>query len=138
MIYPFIWIWKHCHSLGGAPWVVAFASCKLSHYFTTSCLLIRLRVNALKFYPPLPSTFPSEPISSASDRLPSLPKLHPELPPSPQLQYGPKGVHYLVGRKEGEWFREWEERIRMGVRMRYKGVLQGGTVEETRVELDGY
>ncbi|KAE8542197.1 hypothetical protein D1P53_001682 [Cryptococcus gattii VGV] len=94
--------------------------------------------DALKFYPPLPSTFPSEPISSASDRLPSLPKLHPELPPSPQLQYGPKGVHYLVGRKEGEWFREWEERIRMGVRMRYKGVLQGGTVEETRVELDGY
>ncbi|OXG43553.1 hypothetical protein J010_06701 [Cryptococcus neoformans] len=120
MIYPFIWIWKHFHSLGGAPWDVAFVS------------------YALKFYPPLPSTFPSEPISSASDRLPSLPKLHPELPPKPQLQYGPKGIHYLVGRKEGEWFREWEERIRMGVRMRYKGELQGGTVEETRVELDGY
>lgn len=104
----------------------------------TSYLLTRLPLDALKFYPPLPSTFPSESISSASDRLPSLPKLHPELPPSPQLQYGHKGVHYLVGRKEGEWFREWEERIRMGVRMRYKGELQGGTVEENRVDLDGY
>lgn len=68
-------------------------------------------------------------------------KLHPELPAQPALQPGgPKGVHYLLGAKEGWWFREWEERIRSGVRMRYKGELLGGggTSDEDGRALDGY
>ncbi|WVR09222.1 hypothetical protein IAU60_006285 [Kwoniella sp. DSM 27419] len=79
-------------------------------------------------------------MTSAQDRLAALYKLHPELPENPTLQYGPKGVHYLVGRKEGEWFREWEERIRMGVRTKFQGELRGGSVEvsEAAVGLDGY
>ncbi|OCF30575.1 hypothetical protein I317_01238 [Kwoniella heveanensis CBS 569] len=122
LIYPLVWILKHLIPKAGAPYEVALAS------------------YGMKCYPPLPSTFPSEDISSAQDRLPGLYKLHPELPENPTLQYGPKGVHYLVGRKEGQWFREWEERIRMGVRTRFKGQLQGGVVSpnEASVGLDGY
>ncbi|ODN91403.1 hypothetical protein L198_05917 [Cryptococcus wingfieldii CBS 7118] len=121
MIYPLIWFWKRWSSRGGAPWDVTVAT------------------YALKFYPPLPHTFPSEPLPDAQSRLPSLYKLNPQLPKEPQLVQGPKGVHYLVGRKEGGWFREWEERIRMGVRTRFRGELVGGTVgEDQRVELDGY
>nr|XP_031862237.1 uncharacterized protein CI109_002202 [Kwoniella shandongensis]KAA5529309.1 hypothetical protein CI109_002202 [Kwoniella shandongensis] len=124
LIYPCIWIWKRVHPSGGGTWSLARAS------------------YAMKFYPPLPSTFPSETIDQARDRLPSLIKLHPEIPAGVEVkfQYGPKGVHYLLGRKEGEWYREWEERIRMGVRTRFKGELQGGTVPGTSgtVDLDGY
>ncbi|WVQ81643.1 hypothetical protein IAT38_003767 [Cryptococcus sp. DSM 104549] len=122
LLYPLIWIWQRLHPLGGAPWNVALVS------------------YSLKTYPPLPSTFPNETLSAAQSRLPALYKLHPELPQDPQLQYGPKGVHYLLGRKEGEWFREWEERIRMGVRTRFSGELQGGVVagSSRAIHLDGY
>ncbi|WVQ75359.1 hypothetical protein IAR50_004978 [Cryptococcus sp. DSM 104548] len=121
LLYPLIWIWKRWSSWGGAPWDVAVAT------------------YALKFYPALPTTYPSEPLSTAQDRLPALYKLHPQLPQQPHLVQGPRGVHYLVGRKEGSWFREWEERIRMGVRTRFRGELVGGTVGEgARVDLDGY
>lgn len=43
----------------------------------------------------------------ARDRLPAMFKLHPEVPRNPLLLHGPKGIHYLLGRREGEWFREW-------------------------------
>ncbi|WVW79100.1 hypothetical protein I302_101064 [Kwoniella bestiolae CBS 10118] len=123
LIWPLIWILKRAFPrFLGAPWNVTYVN------------------YALKCYPPLPSTFPNESISQAQDRLPGLYKLHPELPENPTLQYGPKGVHYLLGRKEGEWFREWEERIRMGVRMRFQGELQGGSEGErdAGAGLDGY
>lgn len=51
---------------------------------------------------------------------------------------GPKGVHYLLGRKEGEWFREWEERIKMAARCRYVGEIEGGSTDEAGSGLDGY
>ncbi len=92
----------------------------------------------MKYYPPLPSTFPNETVAAAQDRQPGLFKTHQEIPQGANLQKGPRGIHYLLGRKEGEWFREWEERIRMGVRMRYKGVLEGGGEEGAGVGLDGY
>ncbi|WWC73290.1 uncharacterized protein I206_107256 [Kwoniella pini CBS 10737] len=123
LIWPMIWILKRFFPrFFGAPWNVTFIN------------------YGMKFYPPLPSTFPNESISAAQDRLPSLYKLHPELPENPTLQYGPKGVHYLLGRKEGEWFREWEERIRMGVRMKFTGQLEGGVTDGQNVGagLDGY
>ncbi|WRT68863.1 uncharacterized protein IL334_005844 [Kwoniella shivajii] len=123
LIWPMIWILKRVFPrFLGAPWGVAYVN------------------YGLKCYPALPSTYPMETISQAQDRLPSLYKFHPELPKNPTLQYGPKGVHYLLGRKEGEWFREWEERIRMGVRMKHRGELQGGVVGDTNVGvgLDGY
>lgn len=100
--------------------------------------LTPLTKDAMKFYPPLPATFPDETIQAAQERLPGLFKIHPEIPAGATLQPGPNGVHYLLGRKEGEWFREWEERIRMGVRMRYRGVLEGGDEEDAGVGLDGY
>jgi hypothetical protein len=65
-------------------------------------------------------------------------KTHPEIPRGATLQPGPKGIYYLLGRREGEWFREWEERIRMGVRMRFVGELQGGGEEDAGTGLDGY
>lgn len=95
--------------------------------------------DGLKYYPPLPATFQSETIQAAQERLASLYKLHPEIPKNPTLAKGPKGVHYLLGRKEGEFFREWEERIRMGVNMRFKGELQGTRVgDRESLDLDGY
>jgi hypothetical protein len=99
---------------------------------------IPLTPDALKSYHPLPSTFPSESLAQAQERLVGLYKTHPEIPKGVQLQNGTKGVYYVLGRKEGEWFREWEERIRMGVRMRYVGELGGGGVEESGSGLDGY
>jgi hypothetical protein len=96
-------------------------------------------VDGLKYYPPLPTTFSSETIQAAKDRLPSLYKIHPEIPKNPMLARGPKGVHYLLGRKEGEFFREWEERIRMGVNMRHRGQLIGTRVgDRESLDLDGY
>ena len=45
----------------------------------------------------------------------------------------------MLGRKEGGWYREWEERVRMGVRMRYRGVLEGHRADdEIPPSLDGY
>ncbi|WWC64223.1 uncharacterized protein I303_106831 [Kwoniella dejecticola CBS 10117] len=123
LIWPMIWVLKRMFPrIFGAPWNVTYIN------------------YALKCYPPLPSTYPNESIQEAQDRLASLYKLHPELPENPVLQYGPKGVHYLLGRKEGEWFREWEERIRMGVRMKFTGQLEGGVGDAHNVGqgLDGY
>ncbi|ORY29114.1 hypothetical protein BCR39DRAFT_532672 [Naematelia encephala] len=122
LIYPIIWIWQRLHPRGGGPYNVASAS------------------YGMKYYPALPSTFPSETLEAAQNRLPGMYKIHPELPHPTRLQPGPKGIHYLLGRKEGEWFREWEDRIRMGVRMRYKGLLEGGGEgeDESGRQLDGY
>lgn len=120
LLYPLIWLWRRLHPTGGAPYNVARS------------------VYSLKFYPPLPSTFPGESLEAANDRLGGMYKIHPELPKPANLVPGPKGVHYLLGRKEGEWFREWEERIRMGTKMRYKGELQGGGEEDAGTGLDGY
>ena len=94
--------------------------------------------DAMKYYPSLPSTSPDETVQAAQDRLPGLFKIHPEVPRGATLQRGPRGVHYLLGSKEGEWFREWEERVRMGVKMRYRGVIEGGSEEGAGVGLDGY
>ena len=116
-------IGEHNRFIGGGSWKVAYAT------------------YGLKSYPPLPGTYISETVDQARERLPGMYKLHPELPKyaARGLVKGPKGVHYLAGRKEGEWFREWEERIRMGVQMRHKGELLGGLQEERRMpELDGY
>lgn len=120
LLYPFIWVWQRLHRLGGAPYDVARAT------------------YGLKYYPPLPSTFPNENLAEAQDRLGGMYKIHRDLPKPTQLVPGPKGIHYLLGRKEGEWFREWEERIRMGVRMRFRGELQGGGEEDAGTGLDGY
>lgn len=92
----------------------------------------------MKFYPRLPSTFPGETVALASERLPGMYKVHPELPKPAMLVPGPKGVHYLLGRKEGEWFREWEERIKMAARCRYVGEIEGGSTDEAGSGLDGY
>lgn len=122
LIYPMIWIWQRLSPRGGGPYEVAFAS------------------YAMKFYPPLPGTFPNETVEQARHRLPSMFKLHREVPKNPFLHRGPKGVHYLLGRREGEWFRAWEEAIRMGVRMRYQGdlILHRIDDEEDPPSLDGY
>lgn len=94
----------------------------------------------MKFYPPLPGTFPNETIEQAQLRLPAMYKLHPEVPRNPFLHRGPKGIHYLMGRREGPFFREWEERIRMAVRLRHHGELVDTRVDhdEDPPELDGY
>jgi len=122
LIYPLIWLWQRLSPRGGGPYEVAYVN------------------YAMKFYPPLPGTFPNETVEEARHRLPSMFKLHREVPKNPFLHRGPKGVHYLLGRREGEWFRQWEEPIRMGVRMRYQGDLTLHRVDEDEdpPELDGY
>lgn len=93
----------------------------------------------LKPYPPLPSTYPSETIHEAQSRLPGLMKTNPQLPAEPVLRLGPKGVHYLAGKREGEWFAQWEERIKMAAQTRFRGELTlGPTIEPREVSLDGY
>lgn len=142
MIYPFIWAFKKYHQLGGAPYHVARATCE-SRFSSSICRRLYQadgdHADGLKYYPPLPSTFPAETVQAAQDRVGALFKLHPEILKNPTLVKGPKGVHYLLGRKEGEFFREWEERIRMAVNMRYKGELVGTRVgERESLDLDGY
>ncbi|WVO18263.1 hypothetical protein L204_105974 [Cryptococcus depauperatus] len=121
LAYPLIWILTRCFPkiFGG----------KLDIVTTTY---------AMKWYPPLPYTYPDESLLSAKDRLPSLYKIHPEIPIDPPLQVGPKGIHYQLGRREGEWFREWEERIQMAVRMRYVGELMSCERGDNGAGLDGY
>ena len=48
----------------------------------------------MKYYPPLPSTFPSETLEAAQDRLGGMYKMHSELPKPAQLAYGPQGVQF--------------------------------------------
>ncbi|WVQ81641.1 hypothetical protein IAT38_003765 [Cryptococcus sp. DSM 104549] len=124
LVYPIILLWKWLSSRGGGTWAVAFVS------------------YALKFYPPLPSTFPKETAEAARRRVPSLGKLHPEMPRNPQIQYGPKGVHYLVGKREGDWFKDWEKVIKEAVMNRYQGELMCEAMvpelSRSEVSLDGY
>ncbi|EIW66958.1 hypothetical protein TREMEDRAFT_72282 [Tremella mesenterica DSM 1558] len=121
MIYPFILLFKRLHPRGGAKWGPT------SIQYSMKC------------YPPLPSTFPNESLEAAQRRLPEILKEHPEVPRFAVLRPGPQGIHYLLGRKEGEWFREWEDRIRTATRLRYKGQLEGNPdVEGPPPELDGY
>lgn len=90
-VVPLIWIWSHIDQRrAGGPYEVAVAS------------------YGLKVYPALPGTYANERVEQAKHRLPGLFKLYPFIPRDPFLHQGPKGVHYLLGRKEGEWFREWE------------------------------
>ncbi|GMK56641.1 hypothetical protein CspeluHIS016_0304810 [Cutaneotrichosporon spelunceum] len=120
---PFIWLWRKFDDRLGGPYKVAIAA------------------YGMKVYPPLPNTFKNESLGQAQHRLASLFKTHPEIPANPRLQRGPKGVHYLLGEREGQWFREWEERIRMAVRMRHVGELENPRVIDDGMEepdLDGY
>lgn len=121
LIYPMIWLWQRFSARGGAPYDIARST------------------YAMKFYPPLPSTYPAETVQQAQDRLPGLFKLHPEVPRNPFLHKGPRGVHYLLGQREGSFYREWDERIRMAVRMFFHGELTSTLVREMEPpELDGY
>jgi hypothetical protein len=118
--------------------VVTRATCRSTPLPSLLLFAVPDQADGLKYYPPLPSTFAAESLEAAKERLPALYKIHPEIPKNPTLHRGPKGIHYLLGRKEGE-FREWEERIRMGVNMRFKGHLMGARVGETEsLDLDGY
>jgi hypothetical protein len=92
----------------------------------------------MKYFRPLPSTSPFETIPEAQVRLKGLYELYPEIPRDASLSLGPNGVHYLLGMREGDWFRQWEERIRMGVRMRFKGEMKAGRIGVRGVDLDGY
>lgn len=121
LVYPFLWVWQRLSPRGGAPYDVARST------------------YAMKFYPPLPSTYPAETVQQAQDRLPGLFKLHPEVPRDPFLHKGPRGVHYLLGQREGSFYREWDERVRMAVRMFYHGELTSTLVHDMEPpELDGY
>ncbi|BEJ13638.1 hypothetical protein CspHIS471_0308120 [Cutaneotrichosporon sp. HIS471] len=120
---PLIWLWQRLDPRAGGPYEVSVAA------------------YGMKVYPPLPNTFKNESVGQAQHRLASLFKTHPEIPANPRLQRGPKGVHYLLGEREGQWFREWEERIRMAVRMRHVGELENPRVIDDGMEgpeLDGY
>ncbi|KLT45980.1 hypothetical protein CC85DRAFT_239767 [Cutaneotrichosporon oleaginosum] len=120
---PFLWLWQRLDPRAGGPYDVAVAA------------------YGMKVYPPLPNTFKNESTEQAQHRLAALFKTHPEIPANPRLQRGPEGVHYLLGEREGQWFREWEERIRMAVRMRHCGELENPRVIDDGMEgpeLDGY
>lgn len=122
-IFPFIWLWHRFDTeRAGRAYDAAVAS------------------YGMKFYPPLPNTFRNESIEQAQHRLPAMYKLHPEVPKHAFLNAGPKGVHYLLGRREGEWFREWEERIRTATRLKFQGELTNTRIfdDEEPPELDGY
>ncbi|WVQ81166.1 hypothetical protein IAT38_003288 [Cryptococcus sp. DSM 104549] len=95
----------------------------------------------LKLFPALPATFPSETIASARERLHSLRKEYPELPAPDviRLEQGPEGVHYMVGKTEGDWFKEWEDKIKKAVEDKYEGTLKEGDArEDGRPGLYGY
>lgn len=79
----------------------------------------------LKPFTPLPSTYPGESVQEAQDRLPDLMHLNPQLPFDPILRLGPKGVHFLAGRREGDWFAERKGQIRMAAQSRYQGEVYG-------------
>lgn len=75
-VVPFIWLWQRVDTArASGPYEVANA------------------VYCLKTYTPLPATFPAEQIYQARQRLPSLFKLHPELPKDPSLVVGPRGIY---------------------------------------------
>ncbi|KAK4685460.1 hypothetical protein P7C73_g4692, partial [Tremellales sp. Uapishka_1] len=123
MIFPLILLFQRFHRLGGGVYDVVRAD------------------YSMKYYPPLPATFPTETIQAAQHRLPSLYKTHPEIPHGAFLQVGPKGIHYLVGMKEGQWMKDWEERIKMAARLKFQGELVRDPAERPGVVgrgLDGY
>lgn len=66
-------------------------------------------------------------------------KSNPQLPANLILRLGPQGVHYLAGRKEGEWFALWEDRIKVATQSGYKGEIFGRAEPLARdLNLDGY
>ncbi|WRT68862.1 uncharacterized protein IL334_005843 [Kwoniella shivajii] len=112
-VYPLFYVFKCVFPrIGGAPWSVACAN------------------YALKAYKPLPTTYPDESLTSAQDRVSTLRHTHPEVPENAILQYGPDGIYYLVGKREGEWFKEWEAKIKLAVKKKFKGVL------DEKIEID--
>lgn len=93
---------------------------------------LELTSDALKFYPPVPGTHPAETAEHARARRPILGSLGSD----PLLVPGPHGVHYLAGRREGEWLNKWQQRIVDAVHSETKGRLNAG-VDDNRL-LDGY
>ncbi|BEJ16529.1 hypothetical protein CspHIS471_0511340 [Cutaneotrichosporon sp. HIS471] len=106
LLYPLLWVLLHLFGRYGATYDQAVAS------------------YALKLYPALPGTCPTESLAEGARRYAAA-AVGYGLPLDARLVKGPKGVHVLVGVEESEWLREWEDRILQAVRLRIKAPLEG-------------
>ncbi|KAG9019731.1 hypothetical protein FRB90_011002 [Tulasnella sp. 427] len=105
LIYPlFIWPFQRFSSRGGGPWEVsgsAFALCRWVH---------------------LEDSIPGETVEKYTARCANVASSSKGPMPSKLLfKATPRGISKLVGKREGEWFQDWEETIGSLVRQRYRG-----------------
>ncbi|KLT39797.1 hypothetical protein CC85DRAFT_288138 [Cutaneotrichosporon oleaginosum] len=105
LLYPLLWVLLHLLGRHGATYDQAVAS------------------YALKLYPALPGTSPTESLAEGARRYAAAAGRW-GLPADARLVKGPRGVHILVGVEESEWLQQWEERILQAVRLRIKAPLE--------------
>lgn len=126
LIYPlFIWPFWKFSSRGGGPCEVAgsaFALCRWVH---------------------LPDSVPGETVEEYNARCGNVASSsRGPMPKKLILKETPRGISQLIGKREGEWFQEWEETIGSLVRQRYSDGLPLaeplGSDRSIGIGLDGY
>ncbi|KAH8835709.1 hypothetical protein DL96DRAFT_1575314 [Flagelloscypha sp. PMI_526] len=99
LIYPFIWLFKRFHSRGGGRWEVSGAV-----YF-------------MKRWVPVPSNTPEFQQITLDKNLAGA--AVGSYDSTRRYVRTPEGFNKLVGVREGDWYKRWEETIRSAVRERH-------------------
>ncbi|KAF8807378.1 hypothetical protein BYT27DRAFT_7164905 [Phlegmacium glaucopus] len=127
LIFPFIWLFKRFHSRGGGRWEVCGGAYPLKQW-------VPLEPGEEIHSDPLP---PYNPISTNS----ALTTTSQSVQRSSRYMQTPTGPKKLLGIKEGEWFRNWEDVIIRAVIGRYQSpvpLASRGVSSLPVRSLDGY
>lgn len=124
LIYPFIWLFKQFHPLGGGVWRVGGAAYNLKQKPTP---VEEPDARPSKQLVALDAPLPDYQVASSSRRAPS---------PAPLSESGPRS-----GMKEGEWFRVWNNTIQGAITAKFNSstpIVIPKTHYRLQTPLDGY
>ncbi|KAJ8522593.1 hypothetical protein ONZ45_g858 [Pleurotus djamor] len=122
LLYPFVWLFKRFHRLGGGRWEVCGGAYALKRWVPVEQSVPSLQFEDTKL-PPYPPP-PSSPIPQPNGPSPSSSALSTSYAfPTSRTLTTPSGTLKLLGTQESEWLRDWAPTIARAVLTRYQSSI---------------
>lgn len=120
LIYPFIWLFKRFHKMGGGIWEVCGGAYPLKQWIPVGQDEGALGLRDVQQEETLPPYDPDEGTSLSNPTSMGLNSSSSSQSRSTRYMQSASGMKKLVGIKEGEWLRSWEGPITRAVIGKYR------------------